>query len=32
MVTVIADENYADAPEEGPHFNNLTETVQIPKM
>ena len=30
MVTVIADENYVDAPEESPQSNNFNEIVQYP--
>ena len=30
MVTVIADENYVDAPEESPQSKNLDEIVQVP--
>ena len=30
MVTVIADENYVDAPEESPQSKNFNEIVQVP--
>ena len=30
MVTVIADENYVDAPEESPQSKNFNEIVQYP--
>jgi hypothetical protein len=29
MVTVIADENYVDAPEESPQSKNFNEIVQV---